>query len=46
MNVGRGNFLLLLSDAERYMIKAAQTLQDMYPRLLHVICTVRLLHNI
>ena len=45
MNIPREKFLLLLSDAARYMIKAAETLKIMYPRLLHVTCIAHLLHN-
>ena len=35
MNIAREKFLLLLSDAARYMIKAFKTLKIMYPRYLH-----------
>ena len=45
MNIAREKFLLLLSDAARYMIKASETLKIMYPRLLHVTCIAHLLHN-
>ena len=45
MNIAREKFLLLLRDAARYMIKAAETLKIMYPRLLHVTCIVHLLYN-
>ena len=45
MNIAREKFLLLLSDAARYMIKAAETLKILYPRLLHVTCIAHLLHN-
>ena len=45
MNIARKKFLLLLSDAAKHMIKAADTLKIMYPRLLHVTCIAHLLHN-
>ena len=45
MNFAREKFLLLLSDAARYMIKATATSKIMYPRLLHVTCIAHLLHN-
>ena len=45
MNVACGNFLWLLSDTARYMMKAAQTLRVMYPSSLHVTCTAHFLHN-
>ena len=45
MNVARGNFLLLLSNAAGYMIKAAQSLQVMYPRLLRVTCAAHMLRS-
>ena len=38
-------FLLLLSDAAKYMLKAGDTLKIIYQRLLHVTCTAHLLHN-
>ena len=39
-------FLLLLSDAAKYMLKAGDTLKILYQRLLHVTCTAHLLlHN-
>ena len=38
-------FLLLLSDAAKYMLKAGDTLKIMYQCLLHVTCTAHLLHN-
>ena len=43
--IAREMFLLLLSDAAKYMLKAGDTLKIMYQRLLHVTCTVHLLHN-
>lgn len=45
LNVHRNNFLLLLSDAARYMTLAGKTLKSMYPSLFHVTCMAHLLHN-
>ena len=45
MGITREMFLLLLSDAAKYMLKAGDTLKIMYQRLLHVTCTANLLHN-
>ena len=45
MGITREMFLLLLSDAAKYMLKAGDTLKIMYQRMLHVTCTAHLLHN-
>ena len=45
MGITREIFLLLLCDAAKHMLKAGDTLEIMYPRLLHVTCTAHLLHN-
>lgn len=45
LNVKRGNFCLLLSDAASYMKSAGATLKQLYPRLFHVTCMAHLLHN-
>lgn len=45
LQAGRENFVLLLSDAARYMTAAGDLLQQLYPRLFHVTCTAHLLHN-
>ena len=45
MGITREMFLLLLSDAAKYMLKAGDTLKIMYQRLLHVTCTAHLLRN-
>ena len=45
IGITREMFLLLLSDAAKYMLKAGDTLRIMYQRLLHVTCTAHLLHN-
>jgi hypothetical protein len=36
--VERENVLLFVSDAASYMIKAAKTLQLLYPKMIHVTC--------
>jgi hypothetical protein len=36
--VERENVLLFVSDAAPYMIKAAQALQLLYPKMIHVTC--------
>lgn len=41
----RDNFVLLLSDAARYMTAAGAILKELYPRLSHVTCIAHLLHN-
>ena len=43
--ITREMFLLLLSDAAKYILKAGDTLKIMYQRLLYVTCTAHLLHN-
>ena len=45
LNIQRANFLLLISDAARYMTSAAKTLRSLFPHLLHVTCVSHLLHN-
>ena len=45
LNIERSNFLLLLSDAARYMTHATPTLKIIYPHLSHVTCILHLLHN-
>ena len=41
----REKFVLLLSDAARYMTAAGKLLQQLYPRLFHITCMAHLLHN-
>ena len=41
----RSNFLLLLSDAASYMIKAGILLKTLFLNLVHVTCFSHLLHN-
>lgn len=45
LKINRENFLLLLSDAARYMSSAGKTLKVLYPSLQHVTCLLHLLHN-
>ena len=45
MGITREMFLLLLSDAAKYMLKAGDTLKIMYQRLLHVTCIAHLVYN-
>lgn len=45
LGVARQDFSLLVSDAARYMVCAAQTLKQLYPTLFHVTCVAHLLHN-
>ena len=45
VDIQRNNFVLLLSDAARYMTASTATLKIMYPQLFHITCVARLLHN-
>ena len=45
MVIKRENFVLLISDAARYMVSAGLTMKTMYPRLFHITCFAHLLHN-
>ena len=45
MGITREMFLLLLSGAAKYVLKAGDTLKIMYQCLLHVTCTAHLLHK-
>ena len=45
LDVEWNNFVLLLSDAARYMTACTTTLKLLYPRLFHVTCMAHLLHN-
>lgn len=45
LGVARQDFSLLVSDAARYMVCAAQALKQLYPTLFHVPCVAHLLHN-
>ena len=43
--IERKNFMLLISDAASYMLKAGETLKVLYPDCFHVTCFSHLLHN-
>jgi len=45
LNTRREDFLLLLSDAAKYMLSAGKTLKKLYSLLSHVTCVAHLLHN-
>ena len=45
LDVERTDFLLLLSDAARYMTLAGNILKTMYSKMFHVTCVAHLLHN-
>lgn len=45
VDIQRNNFVLLLSDAARYMTACSAALKLLYPRLFHVTCVAHLLHN-
>lgn len=44
--VKREDFLLLATDAARYMVKAGNLLKMLYPNLLHVTCANHALHRL
>lgn len=45
LGADRSRFVLLLSDAARYMTAAGRVLKNLFPRLFHVTCIAHLLHN-
>lgn len=45
MNTSRSDFLLLISDAAPYMLKAGETIKVLYSNLFHITCLAHLLHN-
>ena len=45
LDIQRRNFVLLLSDAARYMTASTAALKILYPRLFHVTCMAHLVHN-
>jgi len=45
-NIAAKNFLVLLSDAARYMTCAARELKEFYSNLFHFTCIAHLYHNI
>lgn len=44
--VRREDFLLLVTDAAKYMVKAGRLLKVLYPFLLHVTCANHALHRL
>ena len=44
-NIDRNRFVLLISDAARYMTAAGKNLKVFYPNMFHVTCLAHLLHN-
>ena len=44
-SIQRERFLLLISDAARYMTAAGRNLKVFYPKMFHVTCLAHLLHN-
>lgn len=45
LEIDRHSFVLLLSDAARYMTAAGSLLKVLYPEMLHVTCVAHLFHN-
>jgi hypothetical protein len=45
LSIERNNFLLLITDAARYMMLAGRILKSLYSKLFHVTCVAHLLHN-
>ena len=45
LGTSRHNFVLLLSDAAKYMVLAGFILKSMYPQLFHITCVCHLFHN-
>ena len=43
--IERNNFVLLLSDAARYMTACTAAIKILYTRLFHITCLAHLLHN-
>ena len=44
-SISRENFVLLLSDAARYMVSAGKNLKLLNPNLFHITCISHLMHN-
>lgn len=44
-SIKRESFLLLISDAARYMTAAGKTLKGFYPNMFHLTCVAHLVHN-
>ena len=45
LQANRNNFVLLLTDAARYMTAAGRLVKGIYPKLFHITCTAHALHN-
>ena len=45
LQTDRDNFVLLLTDAARYMTAAGRAVKQTYPRLFHITCVPHGLHN-
>jgi len=45
LQTNQDNFVLLLTDAARYMTAAGRVVNKIYPRLFHVTYTAHALHN-
>ena len=45
LQTDRDNFVLLLTDAARYMTAAGRVVKQTYPRLFHITCVAHGLHN-
>lgn len=45
-NTVQDNFLLFLSDANPYMVKAATSMQTYYSKMIHVTCVAHALHTV
>ena len=45
LETDRDNFVLLLTDAARYMTAAGRVVKQTYPRLFHITCVAHGLHN-
>jgi len=45
LNIERNNFVLLVSDAARYMTACTNTLKTLFPQLFHITCLAHMLHN-
>jgi hypothetical protein len=44
--IRRENILLFLTDAAPYMVKAANSLKMLYPKMVHVTCLAHILHRV
>ena len=46
LQTDRDNFVLLLTDAARYLRAAGRIVKQTYPRLFHITCMAHCLHNV